>query len=372
MDIENSERPGEDYTRRSFLEVEGQPEAATATLQMSRGFVLTRYFVLASLAVVATLTCPGETVLWKDYGVNSDGPPEETELRRAVLFSVIATAVLTLIGFLSVHHSDPGFLTLEMMQLSDRKDFKSDRTNEKLSLVENYCEFRIREKSLRAQIHDEKSIQLTEVDNGSRVPQRRMECAICQFAPPIRSHHCKECNRCVATFDHHCQLVGMCIGERNRCIFWWFLVAQFYGFVTCCHVVGSSKVGLISLIFFGDYSWNVCRVVLAKIYLYPLMVIAAVMLLLHSFFALCNTTTFECIKGHRHLDYLKGAQDTDFPFSRGLLSNLKSYGCYLHCPLFQLSDYQWRPTEWQLPDKIVRDSEDWWEHPWQNKYWSCC
>jgi hypothetical protein len=33
---------------------------------------------------------------------------------------------------------------------------------------------------------------------------------------------------------------------------------------------------------------------------------------------------------------------------------------------------EWRPTVWQPPGPIVRDSEKWWEHPWQNKYWSCC
>jgi hypothetical protein len=27
---------------------------------------------------------------------------------------------------------------------------------------------------------------------------------------------------------------------------------------------------------------------------------------------------------------------------------------------------------WKMPMSIDRESEDWWNHPWQNKYWSCC
>jgi hypothetical protein len=37
-----------------------------------------------------------------------------------------------------------------------------------------------------------------------------------------------------------------------------------------------------------------------------------------------------------------------------------------------VSSSSWTPVLWYPPGKIVRDSEDWWEHPWQNKYWSCC
>ena len=33
---------------------------------------------------------------------------------------------------------------------------------------------------------------------------------------------------------------------------------------------------------------------------------------------------------------------------------------------------EWAPTPWVRPAFIDRDSEDWWNNPWQNKYWSCC
>jgi len=35
-------------------------------------------------------------------------------------------------------------------------------------------------------------------------------------------------------------------------------------------------------------------------------------------------------------------------------------------------DDEWTPTLWQRPGPVIHDSEKWWKHPWQNKYWSCC
>jgi hypothetical protein len=81
-------------------------------------------------------------------------------------------------------------------------------------------------------------------------------------------------------------------------------------------------------------------------------------------------TTFECSKGPRHLEYLQGTEPMDLPFSKGVLNNLRHFCC-------QASgggdvNVKWTPEKWLPPGKIIRDSEDWWEYPWQNKYWSCC
>ena len=52
----------------------------------------------------------------------------------------------------------------------------------------------------------------------------RTFCPTCGFEPPLRSHHCSFCNKCVGTFDHHCLIIGTCVGERNHCRFWWFIL----------------------------------------------------------------------------------------------------------------------------------------------------
>jgi hypothetical protein len=159
---------------------------------------------------------------------------------------------------------------------------------------------------------------------------RRKFCRTCQLAPPLRAHHCKSCRRCVATFDHHCDFVGTCIGERNRCRFWWFLAAQAVSFLQSLALVESSS-GI-------DYSfpttttlsgwarfcnWKVLRIVIVKLYLYPLTAAAVAMLWIHTVWALGNTTTFEWSRS-KHLEYLQGFRPVimDWPFSRNILSNL--------------------------------------------------
>jgi len=48
-------------------------------------------------------------------------------------------------------------------------------------------------------------------------------CTACHIDQPIRAKHCSQCSRCVATFDHHCPFLGICIGEKNRFLFYWLL-----------------------------------------------------------------------------------------------------------------------------------------------------
>ena len=35
-------------------------------------------------------------------------------------------------------------------------------------------------------------------------------------------------------------------------------------------------------------------------------------------------------------------------------------------------DGMFKPIMWRMPRRIIRDSDDWFSHPWENKYYSCC
>ena len=94
----------------------------------------------------------------------------------------------------------------------------------------------------------------------------------------------------------------------------------------------------------------------------------AALLLFHSFLALANVTTVEMVKAGR-LEYLRDTLPCDLPFSQGVAPNLKLF-CFDHG--WRLMYSEWVPKEWRRPLAIVRDSPEWWNHPWQNKYWSCC
>jgi hypothetical protein len=167
-------------------------------------------------------------------------------------------------------------------------------------------------------------------DNGNERTHVRKYCHACGFYPPIRSHHCRRCNCCVATFDHHCNFIGTCIGERNQCRFYWFLSFQLLGFLSCHRIVSSSLLHLrfdyfdndvdshpssflSSKAFWTQQAW---WVVVAKVYLKPLMFCAFLMWLFQTCFALLNATQFECGAGSRHIDYLRDFRSCDCPFNQ--------------------------------------------------------
>ena len=54
----------------------------------------------------------------------------------------------------------------------------------------------------------------------------RRYCTKCNVEQPLRSKHCKDCEKCVAQYDHHCPWLGTCIGEKNHFFFYWFLIFQ--------------------------------------------------------------------------------------------------------------------------------------------------
>jgi DHHC palmitoyltransferase len=471
---------------------------------------LWRYCILSTLAVILTISCP-QTILRGDSGaadsdnIGSVAPQSSHIVHKHLVALVLWVYMLTLLSFYILHGSDPGYITLEIMQqvcLEDGysllgqphllKECESDceSSNKNIGSTDDHSKggqndddvhhsgnnqavvvrsnkhqpiIRLIQSTSRLVGGHRSSSRSSSSGGGgddddplaspletlpappppptttstpnnishtassmssTSSPRKNVVCKHCHFAPPLRSHHCRICGKqqqnkkhaaaCVAMFDHHCDFVGTCIGERNHCRFWWFLTCQALAFHLCCNViVASSRLGFINVIMllfpssatsststssFANhnssnnatnasnihldegfhYHVNVLLAVSAKMYLYPLMIMAFIMWFIHTFMALTNTTTFECIKGHSVMD---------LPHSKRVDQNLHFFCCQrddaavVWCrQLFgggqgrrgNDNQYQWRPTVWYPPEKIIRDSDDWWQHPWQNKYWSCC
>lgn len=59
-------------------------------------------------------------------------------------------------------------------------------------------------------------------------------CQYCISFKPLRTHHCRQCRRCVLKMDHHCQWILTCIGLYN---YKYFMNMLFYGVLTLLFVV---------------------------------------------------------------------------------------------------------------------------------------
>ena len=342
--------------------------------------VLSRYYLLSTLAVGMTLTCP-RTFIWKD------GSMDRPFFVVRLLMVYAATLLFLTFG---LQGTNPGYLTSTVMQHLDDlerqeqppveegqrcgKAATGDEKNEKVVPIKET------EAPLNAEPSQEDSTQdrLALLGNDAYVPSptRRPPCRHCPLMspPPLRSHHCHKCHHHVATFDHHCDFIGTCIGEANHARFWLFLTLQGYGFFMCVHAVDSSPLGVFSRMFSAhageaNSSWGVVLYVVAcRVYLYPLATGAALIWTLHTFLACTNSTTLEFVKGPRHLEYLHPqTRLCDLPFSQRVDENILQW---IRRDASWMGE--WRPTLWRRPGPIIHDSEKWWEHPWQNKYWSCC
>lgn len=57
-------------------------------------------------------------------------------------------------------------------------------------------------------------------------------CVVCMARRPLRSKHCRHCNRCVGRHDHHCPWTNNCIGVNNHRQFMVFIASLVVGIIS--------------------------------------------------------------------------------------------------------------------------------------------
>lgn len=149
-------------------------------------------------------------------------------------------------------------------------------------------------------------------------------CEKCNIVQPLRTKHCRRCDRCVARYDHHCSLIGVCIGEKNLSLFIGFLFFQsteiLWAFFLCLNGVpfGSIMKDQVAI--------NIALCI-GSMMLGVFFVISFGMLCFHCYLLFTNQTTWEVMKGYK-ISYLKDfINDERTPFDQGLKMNILLLCC---------------------------------------------
>ncbi|XP_044161917.1 palmitoyltransferase ZDHHC12 isoform X1 [Bufo gargarizans] len=162
--------------------------------------------------------------------------------------------------------------------------------------------------------------EMTSLNPGA-VRMRR--CGYCLLKQPMRSRHCKSCQRCVRRYDHHCPWISNCVGEKNHRVFILYLALQLMVLLWAFHIAWSG--------FHAEETWT--EWLYANIFLLAAFivigiftVVVSLLLVSHLYLISCNVTTWEFMSHHR-ISYLKQCDSDANPFDRGILRNLWSFFC---------------------------------------------
>ncbi|CAD8175587.1 unnamed protein product [Paramecium pentaurelia] len=159
-------------------------------------------------------------------------------------------------------------------------------------------------------------------------------CPICSIDQLARAKHCQSCKKCVACYDHHCPWAGNCIGERNRCVYYWFLVFQiqeiYYAFISTLQNLEFDNYNHL-LKFFSIYFFTI-------IIFFGVLVTR--LLCFQTFLSFQNLTTWEFYSWNKisYLQELKRKNGS--PFSYGWINNIQIY-CRFKIP--QLTIWEYNP-----------------------------
>eukprot|EP00049_Salpingoeca_infusionum_P015438 m.300172 g.300172 ORF g.300172 m.300172 type:complete len:373 (+) comp15874_c0_seq40:133-1251(+) len=137
-------------------------------------------------------------------------------------------------------------------------------------------------------------------------------CPYCRMHKPLRTKHCKECQRCCRRHDHHCAIIANCVGEKNH--------ALFYATLWLHETVALYMFRFIFREFSKHDSTAWILLVLALVVLGFGILVLTMLVAIHSYVIVSGVTTWESLS-RRRISYLKDLTPSASPFDQGCLKN---------------------------------------------------
>ncbi|KAJ1452711.1 hypothetical protein M885DRAFT_526047 [Pelagophyceae sp. CCMP2097] len=323
----------EEYDRRRETEFAGEDDA----FDDGRGPRESTASRICFMAIYLALNAATLAALFTTTGTDLEARPLSS--RSIELYVYCAVAVLL---YFAVRQSDPGYVNAPVPPLAGDGQGRAARERRRAAAADATA-------ALTAQL------AARETPESTLLPWPSW--------PPMRTAYCKPTRRWVATYDHYCPVLSVAVGERNRGRFWLYLLMQT---LALSRAAGAAE----SAVRWSDVSAGAERPMVLCLALWAGFGLVGMLWIFHCFLCLTNLTTHEFLSAG-HVDYLHNTEDFDLPFTRGLCGNAEIYFLQDGAAA-ALCRRNWSPTPWVRPAIIDRDSEDWWNNPWQNKYWSCC
>lgn len=148
-------------------------------------------------------------------------------------------------------------------------------------------------------------------------------CKVCKRFKPLRSHHCRECKKCVLKMDHHSKWILNCVGFKN---YKYFMNMLIYALLTLLIYLLSYIECVIDVLlnpFLDDLSINFILVIISFVLALLLFIIVLVITCYHFWLIFKGKTTFEKLKEKKIEKKEKTKKTNLISYNNGFIKNFK-------------------------------------------------
>ncbi|GBG34080.1 Protein S-acyltransferase 10 [Hondaea fermentalgiana] len=333
-------------------------EPIALTSMPERALAARKYYRAAYLVIIAAL-CAAVLTTPRIFLRDANGDLQGDDLAMLILLVLLALG-----SFMAVQGSNPGFIGLDHMRGSHiGADGERANTLAPNEFVTSVTELHSVALSAREASPDQILLgspsRSVNDDDDDDTDSEASEGFVLDVEPdealdeslghvqrsrvPMRAKFCRNSQRYVATYDHYCGVLGTCIGEKNHCRFWWFLLTHTLGLAYMTRVVQSGFQDTKAEV--GTWLDHNTHALLVFLVVVILLCAVGSLLLFHTFLACAAMTSYEFLRADK-ISYLEGTRDFDLPFSRGLRTNLHRFCILDGIKLFCVAHEEWRPRQW--------------------------